>query len=148
MNIVVLCGNLTKDGELKATHEGNSIYNFTIAVRRSFVKEGQEDVDFVNCSSYGKLADNMSKYLKKGRKVLIQGKLRIDCYKDEHGDFKHSTKIIVDNCTFLNKQDEREEVSKGETMVKRYTNYEDHKDKLLIEEEELDLDDLDEVLPF
>jgi len=106
MNLVVLCGNLTKDGELRATKDGNSIFNFTLAVRRSYAKEGQEDVDFINCSSYGKLADNMSKYTKKGSKVLVQGKLQIRCYQDKDGNNRYTTSIIVDTCTFLNKKED------------------------------------------
>lgn len=136
MNLIVLCGNLTKDGDLRATHDGNSIFNFTIAVRRSVTKGEQEETDFINCSSFGKLADNMAKYTKKGSKVLVQGKLRIESYNDKDGNKKYSTKVVVDTCTFLNKKEEANDYV-GETIVAKTATLEDEVRNLLEDDDDL-----------
>ena len=108
MNLVVLCGNLVKKGELRATKDGGSVYSFTIAVKRRFTKEEQDEADFIGCSSFGKIAENMDKYLDKGSKVLVQGHLQIRKYEKD-GETKYATNVLVDSCTFLNKkQDERQ----------------------------------------
>lgn len=108
MNLVVLCGNLVKKGELRATKDGGSVYSFTIAVKRRFTKEEQDEADFIGCSAFGKIAENMDKYLDKGSKVLVQGHLQIRKYEKD-GETKYATNVLVDSCTFLNKkQDERQ----------------------------------------
>lgn len=110
MNLVVLCGNLVKKGELRATKDGGSIYSFTIAVRKRFTKEEQnEEADFISCSSFGKTAENMNTYLDKGSKVLIQGRLQVRKYEDKEGNTKYATNVLVDTCTFLSKKVEQEQ---------------------------------------
>ena len=140
MNIVLLCGNLAKDGELRTTKDGLNVFSFTIAVSRNYKNEnGESETDFINCKSFNKVAENMAKYTKKGNKILVQGKMQVSKYQDQMGETKYSTNVIVDNCTFLTKKDQPDQVvvsapKQEETLIDPFS------------EDELALTDSD--LPF
>lgn len=107
MNVVVLCGNLTRDGELRTTQSGLNVFSFTLAVTRKYQKEdGEKEADFINCKAFNKTAENMAKYTKKGSKVLVEGRIEVSKYQDAMGETKYATNILVDNCTFLSKKEE------------------------------------------
>ena len=102
MNRVELIGNTTKDIELAVTSTGNNVASFSLAVRRRFPdKDGNEVVDFHNCVAFGKLAETISKYVKKGNKLYVEGELVYDSYTDKQGVKKPITKIILGQVEFL-----------------------------------------------
>lgn len=144
MNLVILCGNLVKKGELRATKDGGNVYSFTIAVRKRFTKEEQnEEADFISCSSFGKTAENMDKYLDKGSKILIQGRLQVRKYEDKDGNTKYATNVLVDTCTFLNK---KQEASAKEVVDTPTQEHEIGTTSLSIDDDSLLFNDSD--LPF
>ena len=78
MNAIHLMGRLTASPEVTSSASGTTIARFTVAVDRRFAKEGQQKTDFFNCSAFGKLAEFVEKYLKKGTKVALSGEMRLD----------------------------------------------------------------------
>lgn len=94
MNIVMETGRTTK--AIEAKDAGNTrVANFTIAVDRGVKREGQPDVDFFNCTAFGKTADAMAQNIAKGSRILVVGSLQNDTYTDKDGKQRTSTKIMV-----------------------------------------------------
>lgn len=94
MNKVILMGRLTKDPEIKYTIENLAFTNYALAVDRPYKKEGKE-TDFINCTAFGKSAEFVSKYFKKGQKVAVAGRLQVDSWADAEGHKRTSTKVIT-----------------------------------------------------
>lgn len=101
MNQVALIGNVCRDGELKATQQGMSVLRFTIAVNEKR-KEGNEYKDhpvFVPCVVFGKRAEGLARYVTKGAKFGVTGKLDISSYEKD-GVKKTSVSVICDSVDF------------------------------------------------
>ena len=110
MNKVIVIGRTTKDIELKQTTTGVSVAEFSVAVNRSFKNSsGERESDFFNCIAYSKLAETISRYVKKGDRVGIDGRLQTRNYTNKEGKKVYITEIIVENVEFLQskKQDEQ-----------------------------------------
>ena len=105
-NHVTLVGNLVKDPEIKVVNK-RSKANFVIAVERNFGKDKPEVVDYFTIVSWGKLAEVCGTYLKKGKKVLVDGRIQIRAYESENQK-KWVTEVVAENCKFLSlKQDDK-----------------------------------------
>lgn len=100
INKVILMGRLTADPELKQTASGTSVVQFSVAVNRKYSKEGQTNVDFIDCTAFNKTAEFLSKYFRKGSSVIVFGNIQIDSYKDKDGNNRRATRIIVDELQF------------------------------------------------
>jgi single-strand DNA-binding protein len=83
INTVILIGRLTKDADLSYTGGGSAIMNFSIAVDHMKKKDGSADTSFFNCKAFGKLAENLSKYLVKGKQVGVKGYLKQDRWEKD-----------------------------------------------------------------
>lgn len=105
MNKALIIGNLTKDIELRANDNGNSVTAFTVAVPRTY---NREETDFINCKAWGKVAENMSKYCGKGSKVAIDGRIQVRSYDAQDGTKKYVTEVIADSVEFLSTKKESE----------------------------------------
>ena len=99
MNKVELMGRLTADVELKESAKENSkkYAKFSLAVPRKLDKE---KTDFINCVAFGRIADTIAKYCKKGMKIIVCGSLQIDSYTTKDGASAKSTTVIVDDFYF------------------------------------------------
>ncbi|KAF1079343.1 MAG: Single-stranded DNA-binding protein [Candidatus Rifleibacterium amylolyticum] len=120
LNKVFLVGNLTRDPELRHTAQGTSVANFSIAVNRSYKgNDGdfKKEVSYFNIVVWGKTGENCSKYLSKGRSVLVEGRLANRSYETQDGQKRTITEIVADNVQFLggrgDSQDEGGEASGG-----------------------------------
>ena len=103
MNLVVLCGNLTADPELRQSNSGVKYLQFSIAVtRRNAKKDGTREADFIVCTAFGAVAENISKYFRKGSKILLQGEWRADSY-EQNGVRTYTNKMLVLSFTFVEK---------------------------------------------
>lgn len=104
INKVILTGNLTRDPELRATPSGTSVLEFSIAVndRRKNPSSGEwEDVpNYIDCNLFGTRAQGLSKYLHKGSKVGVDGKLRWSQW-ERNGQKRSKVDVIVDNIELL-----------------------------------------------
>lgn len=102
MQEFICVGNLTKDPETGATPSGVSVCKFSIAINRNFTKEdGTRDVDFFNVVTWRNLADNCARFLQKGNKVAIVGKLQNRQYEAQDGTKRNVTEIIAEQVEFL-----------------------------------------------
>ena len=102
MNNVVLIGNLTKDPELSYTPQNQmAVCNFTIAVNRPKKNGEDQGADYPRIIVWGKQAENCSRYLSKGRKVAVRGRIQTGSYKDRDGRTVYTTDVVADNVEFL-----------------------------------------------
>lgn len=102
MNKVILIGNLTRDPELKTTPNGTSVCTFSVAVNRTRTNAaGEREADFFNIVTWQGLAENCGKYLSKGRKVGISGRLQTRTYDDKDGNKRYVTEIVADDVEFI-----------------------------------------------
>ena len=102
MNKVILIGNLSKDPELATTNGGVSVCRFTIAVQRRFQNaEGERDADFINIVVWRGQAENCHKYLKKGSKCAVEGRIQTSSYEAQDGTRRYVTEVVADNVEFV-----------------------------------------------
>ena len=111
MNKVIIKGRLTRDPEVRYTQTTNTqIANISVAVNRRFVKEGEErEADFFNCIAFGKQAEFLSKYFKKGQEILLSGRLQTRNWDDDQGQKHYVTEIIIEEVEFCGSKSEKEE---------------------------------------
>ena len=99
MNKIIMIRRMTKDIELKDA--GNSkVANFSLAVDRTIKQEGKPDVDFIDCAAFGKTAEFMDKYMSKGSKIAVEGRLQNDVYSDKEGKKRTHAVVIVSSVEF------------------------------------------------
>ena len=96
MNKIELMGRLVNDVELK---KGKSIEysKFAIAVKR----KGKDEVDFINCIAFGKVAESIVKYTEKGNRIIVEGSLQIENYESKEGNKVTSVNVIVNDFYFV-----------------------------------------------
>lgn len=83
MNKIVLMGRLTADPEMRQTSNGIAVCSFSVAVNRRFAKEGQQNVDFINCTAWGKTAEFLCNYFSKGQMLALCGRLEQSRYEKD-----------------------------------------------------------------
>ena len=99
MNKVLLIGRLAKDPELRYTQSGTAVANFTLAVNRRYNPNGEQEADFINCTAWGKTGEFAEKYLRKGMKIAVEGRIQTGSYEKD-GVKHYTTDIIVDRHEF------------------------------------------------
>ena len=110
MNKVILIGNLTKDPELTTTNSGINCCKFTVAVQRKFSNaEGEREADFINCVAWRALADNVNKYLTKGKRCAVVGAMQTRSYDAKDGTKRYVTEVLVDEVEFLSSKPNTED---------------------------------------
>ena len=101
LNKVILMGRITRDLELKTTPSGVSVLTFSIAVDRSFVRQGEErQADFITCVAWRQQAEFINRYFGKGRMIAVVGNLRTRTYDDKNGTKHYVTEVYVDEASF------------------------------------------------
>jgi len=102
MNKVILMGRLTRDPEVRYSQGANptAVARFSIAVDRRFKREGEPDADFFNCTAFGKQAEFIERYLRKGVKILTTGRIQNDNYTNKDGQMVYSVRIMVEEIEF------------------------------------------------
>lgn len=99
MNKVILMGRLTKDAEFKESGE-SKFAKYTLAVDRRFSKDGEQSADFINIVVFGKGAEFAEKYLKKGMKVVVTGRIQTGSYTNKEGQKVYTTDVVVEEQEF------------------------------------------------
>lgn len=102
MNKVVLMGRLTRDPEVRYTEGDNptTIARYTLAVDRKFKRDGEPTADFIRCIVFGKAAEFTEKYLQRGIKVVISGRIQTGSYTNKEGVKVYTTDIVVEEQDF------------------------------------------------
>lgn len=106
INRVILVGRITKDPTLKKTPTGTSVVSFVLACNRRVKQEGQPNADFINCVSWNKSADFMSKYIKKGALLGVEGRIQTRNYDDAQGKRVYVTEVVADSVQCLESKKE------------------------------------------
>lgn len=102
MNKVILMGRLTRDPEVRYSQGENAtaIARYSLAVDRRFKKEGEQSADFIGCVAFGKLGEFAEKYLRKGTKVVVTGRIQTGSYTNKDGQKVYTTDVVVEECEF------------------------------------------------
>lgn len=109
LNKAMIIGNLTRDPEVKQTPKGQQVCSFGIATNRTWKDqsgEKQEQVEYHNVVAWGKLADICGKYLTKGKKVYIDGRLQTRDWEGKDGVKRYRTEIVAENMIMLSRGNE------------------------------------------
>jgi len=105
MNKVVLMGRLTAEPEVRYTTEQKAVASYTLAVDRKVARDGgKTTADFIRCVAWEKKAEFAEKYLHKGTKILIMGRIQTGSYKDKDGRTVYTTDIVVEDQEFCEKK--------------------------------------------
>lgn len=102
MNKTLLMGRLVRDPEVRYAQNASSsaIARFSIAVPRKFKKDGEPDSDFFNCVCFGKVAEFVEKYIKKGTKIIVTGRTENNFYTNKDGQMVYGMKVVVEEIEF------------------------------------------------
>ncbi len=103
-NKVLLIGNLTRDPQLSYTPSQTAVVDFGLAVNRRWKGqdgENKEETCFVDCRAFGRTAENINKYLTKGRPLFIEGRLTFDSWTAQDGTKRSKHRVTVENFQFL-----------------------------------------------
>ena len=101
LNHITIMGRLTRDPELRRTDSGKPVANFTAAVDRDYVPQGQErETDFIDCVAWNSTAEFVSKYFTKGSMIVVGGRLQIRGWTDKDGNKRRTAEIVADNVYF------------------------------------------------
>ena len=101
MNKIFLIGNLTRDPELSETNSGTAVCRFSIAVNRRRTGDGEQQTAFFNVTAWRGLADNVSRFCKKGNKVAVVGSIQMRNYEDREGIKRTAADIVAQEVEFL-----------------------------------------------
>ena len=101
----IIAGNITSDPELRTIPSGNKVCGFSVAVNRVYKDangENKDQVSYIECSAWGKAAENIAKYTKKGSPILVSGRLNQRSWDDkETGKKRHALQIVVEDFSFI-----------------------------------------------
>jgi single-strand DNA-binding protein len=104
-NKVILAGNLTADPELRYTPKGTAIAKVRLALNRAYKTETgelKEEVTYVDVDAWGQQAETISQYLRKGRPILLEGRLKLDQWDDKQSGQKRSAlRVVLESFTFI-----------------------------------------------
>lgn len=102
MNKAILVGRLTRDPEVRhaKNEDGMAVAKYSLAVDRRHHREGEQTCDFIPCTAFGKAAEFAEKYLKKGTKIIVTGKIRTGSYTNRDGQRVYTTEIITEEQEF------------------------------------------------
>ena len=103
-NKVILLGNLTRDPQLSYTPSQTAVVEIGLAVNRKFKKQDgsqSEEVCFVDCQMYGKRAEVINKYCKKGNPLLIEGRLKFDSWQGQDGSKRSKLRVVIESFEFI-----------------------------------------------
>ncbi len=118
MNKVTLIGRFVRDIEMRYTQSAEplAVGKFTIALERANKNDG-DGVDFINCTVFGKRAETMAKFFKKGNKVALIGHLRVDKYQNKEGQTVYNTGVVIDEFEFVESKQASEQAQQTQRQT-------------------------------
>lgn len=106
LNKAVLLGRMVKDAELRSTASGTSVASFTVAVDSGW--GDNKKTDFINCVAFGKTAEFVSSYFKKGELIALEGRISVRSYEGNDGKRNYVTEVVANEVTFCGGKKETE----------------------------------------
>lgn len=143
MNSVQLVGRFTRDPEVRYSDGGSMIARFSLAVDRRFKSENGPTTDFPNCIAFGKTAEFIEKYFRKGMRIGVQGRIQTGSYTNQEGVKVYTTDVVVENCEFVESKSAQQNPSEGNEN-RGFNSYGEPGDDGFMNIP----DDIDEELPF
>lgn len=115
MNKIILIGRLTRDVEMRYSTNNNNtaIARYTLAVNRPYKQNGGQEADFLPCIAFGKTAEFAEKYLAKGMRVAIEGRIQTGSYTNRDGQKVYTTDVVVERQEFLEKRADNSQLDFG-----------------------------------
>lgn len=115
MNKTLLIGRTTKDPDIRYTQSEQpmTIARFNLAVDRRFKKEGEQSADFISCVAFGKTAEFIEKYVFKGTKIAVEGRIQTGSYTNKDGNKVYTTDVVVEQVEFAGAKTDSESAAKG-----------------------------------
>ncbi len=104
LNRVLLMGNLTRDPEMRFTPSNMAIAKIGIAVNRRWrnqAGEQQDEVTYLDCDAFGKTAEMINQYFRKGRPIFIEGRLKLDQWQDKEGHQRSKVVVVIESFQFV-----------------------------------------------
>ena len=119
MNKVILIGRCTRDPEVRYSQGENATAaaRYTLAVDRQFKRDGEQSADFINCIAFGKRGEFAEKYLRKGTKIAVVGRIQTGSYTNKDGQKVYTTDVIVDEHEFVESKAASQNNGSGSTPV-------------------------------
>lgn len=119
MNKVILIGRCTRDPEVRYSQGENAtaVARYTLAVDRQFKMDGEQSADFINCIAFGKRGEFAEKYLRKGTKIAVVGRIQTGSYTNKDGQKVYTTDVIVDEHEFVESKAASQNNGSGSTPV-------------------------------
>jgi len=108
MNSVIIIGRLTADPEVRYTGEQLAIASFTVAVDRPKRADKEKEADFPRVKAFGKTAENIERYMSKGKMIAVQGRIQTGKYQKEDGTTVYTTDVIAERVQFLSSSEKNE----------------------------------------
>lgn len=136
MNKVILLGRLTRDPEVRYTQNNTIFTTFSLAVRKRFKTEDGNDADFINIIAWGKTAEFVSMYFKKGMQIALCGRLQTRNYDAQDGTKRYVTEVVAEEVEFA---ESRKSFEEGENPISTSTA---KKSKKQEQEEDIDFSEL------
>lgn len=114
MNKTLLIGRTTKDLDIRYTQSEQpmTIARFNLAVDRRFKKEGEQSADFISCVAFGKTAEFIEKYVFKGTKIAVEGRIQTGSYTNNDGNKVYTTEVVVEQVEFAGSKTESKSAAK------------------------------------
>lgn len=135
INSANIMGRICNDLEMRSTTAGTSVINFTLAVDRQYVAQGkQREADFVDMVAWGKAAEFLSLYFRKGSLVAVTGRIQTRTYEDKNGVKRKVTEVVADHVSFCGEKNERNDQPREyrydevDEVPQNYTSYETQDD--------------------
>ncbi len=144
MNKVILMGRLTKEPEVRYTKSADpvAVCRYTLAVNKSFKREGEPDADFINVVAFAKRGEFAEKYFKKGQMVSVVGRLQVRSWDNDEGKKQWSTEVVIDEQFFAESRASFENRGEGQSNSNNETNKSGSNDGFFPINESVNSDDL------
>lgn len=118
LNQIVVVGRIAKEPEIKELEDGKKVTNLSLAVPRSYKnEEGVYETDFVDCTLWNGVAENVKEFCRKGDIVGVKGRIQTNLYEDKDGNKKKDMSIIAEKVTFLSSKKEHENENDNDMEV-------------------------------
>ena len=95
---------MTRDVEMRYSSNNTAVARYTLAVNRQYKRENEQEADFLRCIAFGRTAELAERYLAKGMKVAVEGRIQTGSYTDREGQKIYTTDIVVERQEFLDKR--------------------------------------------
>lgn len=101
MNVVIITGRITKDLEVRYTPSQMAVTSFTLAVDRPVKKGEEKQADFIRCTVFGKQAEMLEKWSRKGNRIAIEGRIQTGSYQNKNGEKVYTTDVIANRVEII-----------------------------------------------